>query len=394
MFKYKFKVLIFILIIFPLSIYSVEANPLTFEDEFDHYLKYGIHSQNFYSNIIEGRDEKTKKRISKLQQQEEKCLWGWTNKEEQKAAQRWLKLSEQGESDIPMHILCLSKVLQRQWNGEVAIALADKCHQLVQEQDDQNIRIKLAYRGFSTLGVKLTEPDYDLHTKLHPLPQVINLLEDLKASTASIQSTSELPLPLYDKLFHEDCIPQAEICALLTIAYGGGMLLGKDDSSAFKLNIFNNNKEAIALYENGLEGSTTPKQRQYYHSQIVNLVHGFSRAPNLLTQEENEDYLKLKKKNALQLARIYKDERKKSKDTLMRADLAFKTAFAYMNAEKKKKALKYIGIVSDIPQEQSQIGLFIERIKTLAENLRLQIENPDKVFAHQVENINIFLRQW
>lgn len=61
MFKYKFKVLIFILIIFSLSIYSVEANPLTFEDEFDHYLKYGIHSQNFYSNLIESRDEKTKK---------------------------------------------------------------------------------------------------------------------------------------------------------------------------------------------------------------------------------------------------------------------------------------------------------------------------------------------
>lgn len=394
MFKYKFKVLIFILIIFSLSIYSVEANPLTFEDEFDHYLKYGIHSQNFYSNLIESRDEKTKKRISKLQQQEENYRWGWSRKEKQKAVQSWLKLSKQSKSDTPTHILYLSKALQRQWNGEVAIALADKCHQLVQEQDDQNIRIKLAYRGFSTLGVKLTEPDYDLHTKLHALPQVINLLEDLKASTEAIQSVSTLPLPLYDKLFHEDCIPQAEICALLTVAYGGGMLLGKDDSSAFKLNFFDNNKEAIALYENGLEGSTTPKQRQYYHSQIVNLVHGFNRTPNLLTQEENKHYLKLKKKSALQLARIYKDERKKSKDTITCADLAFKTAFAYMNAEKKKKALKYIGIISDIPQEESQIGLCIENIKIRTEHLRLQIEDPNKLLAYEVQNLNIFLRQW
>lgn len=393
MLKYKFNALIFGLIALPLSIQSAGANPLTLEDEFDYYLKYGSHSQNFYSNIMEGRDEKTKKRILKLQQQEQNCHYGWNKKEKQKAVQRWAKLSEQGEGDTSTHILYLSQVLQRQWNGEVAIALADKCHQLAQEQDDKNIRIKLAYRGFSTLGVKLTEPDYDLHNKLHALPQIISLLEDLKASTEAIQSVSTLPLPLYDKLFHEDCIPRAEICALLAVAYGSGMLLGKDDSSALELNIFDNNKEAIALYQKGLEGSTTPKQRQYYHSQIVNLVHGFSRTPNLVVQEDKH-YFELKKESARQLARIYKDEHKKSKDILTRADLAFKTALAYMNAEKKEKALKYIGIVSDIPQEESQIGLCIERIKTRAEHLRLQIEDPNKLLAYEVENVNIFLKQW
>lgn len=392
MFKYKFNTLVFGLIALPLSLQSAGANPLTFEDEFDDYLKYGVHSQNFHSNLMERQDEKTKETISKLKAKEEKCfLYGWSPKRTTKIIKRWLELSEQNESDTPTRILYLSKVLERQWAGEVAIALADKCHQLVQEQDGQNIKIKLAYRGFATLDVKLKEPDYDLHKKLHALPQVIHLLEDLKASTSSIQSVSELSLPLYDKVFHEDCIPQAEICSLLTVAYASELLLDKDDRSTSELNIFNNNKEAIALYQKGLKGPTTPKQRLYYHSQIVNLVHGFSRTPNLLTSE-NEHYSKLIKKSARELARIYKDKREKSESILIRADLTLKMALAYKNSGKKDKALKYIGVISDIPQEESELGLYIGQIKTRAEHLRLQIEDPNELLAYELQNLNTFLR--
>jgi hypothetical protein len=80
-------------------------------------------------------------------------------KKNKKRRKTWRGLSEQINSDTPSSILYLSKMLKIQWDGEVAIALANKCHELAQIHNDPKVRIKLAYRGFATLGVKLTEPD-------------------------------------------------------------------------------------------------------------------------------------------------------------------------------------------------------------------------------------------
>jgi len=389
MFKYKFIVIIFCLIVSTLLLRNVQADPLTLQEEFNYFLRYGHPSSNFYSNITEDREESAKETILHLQQQEQGSSWR-SEKDKQKAAQSWRSLSEQHESDIPSRILYLRKSLEMQWDGDVAIALANWCHHLVPKQSDTKTQIRLAYRGFATLGVNLKEPTYDYHKKLRTAPQVINLLEDLKASTLSMKSVADLDLPLSDAIFHKDCIPQAEVCSLLTVAYGADILAGLPDTSEAQRNIYNNGKTAISLYQKGLQDQTTPEQREYYHKQIVNLVLGLTRTPGLLSSKDDSD-VKLMQKSSHALARIFKDAHEESENPLTRAELAFKTAVAYFHAGKKESALKYITIVSAIPQEDSQRGRYINGIKIRAENLRLQIEDPSAVLAHQVDNGDVFL---
>ena len=129
---------------------------------------------------------------------------------------------------MPFFILFLSKALAIQWDGEIAIKLADKCHDLARFDNnpyyifmlDAEYRFMLAYQGLETLRVTLTEPDYDYHKKLRAAPQVINLLEDLKIATGALANLSFYispqlfpqdwrPQELYRfrKIFPEDCIP-------------------------------------------------------------------------------------------------------------------------------------------------------------------------------------------
>ena len=369
---------------------SAQAAPSTWEDEFDYFLKYGSHSKNFYANFMENRDEETKETILNLQNQEKKnrlC----TEEEKQEAVKTWRGLSEQINSDTPFSILYLSKMLKIQWDGEVAIALANKCHELAQIYNDPKVRIKLAYRGFATLGVKLTEPDFDYHKKLRAGPSVIRLLEDLKKSTESIKSVSDLPLPLSDVIFHKDCIPQAQVCSLLTVAYGAYILEGLSDTNVARYHIYNNGKDAITLYQEGLQGLTTPDQREYYHKQIVNLVIGLTRTPELLSTDDDQ-YLKVMKKSSLALARTFKDAHKESEDLLVSTELTYKMGSAYYLAGKKESALKCIGIVRAVSPEESERGQYISSLKTRAENLRLQIEDPSKALTHQAHNWTLFER--
>ena len=57
------------------------------------------------------------------------------------------------------------------------------------------------------------------------------------------------------------------------VAYGADILKGLDPTAAHQ-NIFKNGKKSLKLYEKGLKGPTTPEQRKYYQTQIVNLVRG------------------------------------------------------------------------------------------------------------------------
>ena len=97
------------------------------------------------------------------------------------------------------------------------------------------------------------------------------------------------------------------------------------------------------------------------------------------------------KKSSLDLARTYKDAYDESPKGLQACTLAYKTALSYSYAEKNDKALKYIEIVSAVPQEETEAGIYIGKTKVLAENLRLQIQRPvEEVFQHQLQNRKIF----
>lgn len=389
MFKHKFMTMVFSLSALG-SLQNVQAmDPSNLAEEVEHYLKNGSRSQNFYPNIIKDRDDKTKETILSLQKQEEDGKYYWPEKEKQVASKEWLNLSEQNENDDLSTILYLSKALDIQWNGEVAIGLAKKCHQVAQFQQSPEDKFIVAYRGFVNLRVNLTEPDYDYHKKLRPAPQVISLLEDLKTATRSIQSLSNFSFFISPKIFPENCIPQAQVCTLLTVAYGADILLGLKDTSLAERNIFKNGKKAIKLCQKGLEGPTTLDQRKFYYTQIVNLVLGFSRTPRLVGPEV-DPYVKLAKKSSLELARMSKDAHKESQG-LQACCLAYDTALNYAYAGKRGKALKYIEIVSNVPPEEtSERGIYIKKQKILAENLRLRLEGKPEWFSHQVQNWNVF----
>ena len=68
MFKHKIIAISLGLGILGFSLQNAQAmDPSNLQDELIHYLKWGRHSKNFYSNVIEGRDEPTKETILKLQ---------------------------------------------------------------------------------------------------------------------------------------------------------------------------------------------------------------------------------------------------------------------------------------------------------------------------------------
>lgn len=392
MFKHKFLAIGFCLSVLGFSPQNAHAmDPSTLSEELTYYLKRERPSENFYSNITEGRDEKTKETILKLQEEERRSTY-WSNQEKQEASKAWFDLSEENERDEYSSMLYLSKVLEIKWNGEVAIKLADKCHQLAQFKYNPEDKFILAYRGFANLRVNLTEPDYDYHLKLRAAPQVINLLEDLKTATISIKSLKDLSFWISPKIFPEHCLPQAQVCSLLMVAYSADILLGLDNVSSAQSNIFNNGKEALELYKTGLQGQTTPDQRQYYHKQIVSLVCGINERTPDLFRNIDKPSMKLMKSSALELARTYKDAYKESQG-LEACHLAYKTALSYAYAGKNDKALKYIEIVSAFPAEESERGIYADRIKILAENQRLQIQGSvEEVFCHQLKNLELFWR--
>jgi len=391
MFK-RFK-LPFALIVLSLSIQNAQAN---FEEEFDYYLECGFHSPRFYDNILEGRDDATSVKISKLQDQEERRKY-WTREERQEFAETWYGLS-QGEGDSASSILFLGKSLNTLWQGYLAQELSEKCHKYLQDQDDSTTQTLVAYRGFKTLQVNLTEPGYDLHTKLAAVPQVLTLLEDLKVSCKSVM---DLPGHFkYEAVFPEHCIPRAQVCALLMPAYGAALQLDSSDYETARRAILENGLSAIQLYEQGLEGPTTPKQREFYHKQIINLVLGLNeRVPQLLDAQVTQRNTNLKQKSAMALARILKEGIESEKSTVDNCEnkgpyenclLTYRAALAYFHAGKTASALKYIRRVSEFPSENTQEGLFIDNVKIRAENLRLQIEEPCKVLSHQYQHSDIF----
>jgi hypothetical protein len=65
----------------------LKLTPSSWEDEFDHFLKYGSHSKNFYANFMENRDEETKETIVKLTATKKKGVACGTEEEKQEAAQ-------------------------------------------------------------------------------------------------------------------------------------------------------------------------------------------------------------------------------------------------------------------------------------------------------------------
>lgn len=395
MFKHKFMAIVFSLSVLG-SLQNVRAvDPSNLAEEVEHYLKWGLHSKNFYPNIIEGQDEETKKTKETLLELKKKEPYSYPYnynyylpEKKQRIVQAWLDLAN-NESDDPTAILYLSKSLSVEWNSTVALQVADKCHSLASsKKHNPKEMFMLAYRGFENLRVNLAEPDYDYHKKLAAAPQVIALLEDLKIATESLKSVKKLPCFVSPKLFNENCIPQAQVCTLLTVAYAADILLGLEDTNSAQLNIFENGKKALQLYQKGLEGPSTLDQRKYYYTQIVNLVLGFSRTPRLVGPEV-DPYVKLAKKSALELARISKDAHKESQG-LQACCLAYDTALNYAYAGKRGKALKYIEIVSKSPVNDS-LHEHYNDIRVHAENLRLQLEgSSSEAFWHQLQNSKVF----
>lgn len=405
MFKRSLVISLFSFMILNFLAMTAMASTDPLQEEFEYFLGCGRPSENFFVNITAHTDKTTKSTILSLQKEERELnlspsgipIHQFQVKGLKKIRSAWLDLSHQAQSTLEFSLLCLHKVLNLQWDGETAIELADKCHAFIeQEITSQTLRkSRIAYRGLVTLGVKLKEPDFDLHRKLRPLDQLIMLLEDLKDSAKDYKSGSELNMPEY---FDENCIPQAETCCLLMVAYGGYIIL---DPLKYSQNVqplqFSNGTHAISLYVQGLQGSTTPAQRQYYHTQIVNLVWNLKqRVPYLLSKEVLDYYNKLAQKNSLESARIIKDEMteiNKSEKPLQWCSLAYKAALAYFYAGKPEKALSYAQNVMNFQLDEtpSQAGIYLQRLKVRIENLVLQFQDPSKVFEHQVKNWDVFV---
>ncbi|MBA4117491.1 MAG: hypothetical protein C0514_01150 [Candidatus Puniceispirillum sp.] len=360
------------------------------DDELRHYTVHGFASGHFFDRLQEGKDEVTKATLMELAQLKARApQWG---KEKEKLRTTYLGLAAQEDSDLSSRILYLCEALKIVWTCNEALRLADLCHKHVQELQDPREKVSVAHYGLFRLNVELSEPGYDLHQKLVAVPHLISLLEDLKEATKSMQSSCDMALPPFGNFFHEDCIPQAQVCALLAVAYGGKILAGEDAEGSVSHSIYNNRLEAIDLYKQGLEGTTTPAQRKYYHAQIVNLVQGLGRMPALFAADRDE-YRALQQKNALALARIYKDEGNKAQADVLRAYLAYKAALAYTYAEKKEQALKFVESVLATPRVASENGLFVDGLKVRAEHLKLELTAPEKILAFECDHLNVFWKE-
>lgn len=357
------------------------------DDELRYYTAYGFASEHFFDRLQEGKDEATKATLMELAQQKARApQWG---KEKAKLRTTYLGLAAQEDSDLSSRILYLCEALKTVWTCNEALALADLCHKRTQQVQDPREKVSVAHYGLFRLNVELSEPGYDLHQKLVAVPHLISLLEDLKEATKSMKSTSDMALPPFGTFFHEDCIPQAQVCAQLAVAYGGKILAGEDAEGSVSHSIYNNRLEAIDLYKQGLDGTTTPAQRKYYHAQIVNLVQGLERMPALFAADRDE-YHALQKENALALARIYKVEGNKAQGDVLRAYLAYKAALAYTYAGNDAQALKYAASVLATPRVASENGLFVDRLKVRAQEIKVLVSAPEKLFAFQCDHLSVF----
>ncbi|MBA3813557.1 MAG: hypothetical protein H0X26_03565 [Alphaproteobacteria bacterium] len=354
------------------------------DEEFDHFVRYGSPSSNFFSNITEEQDEETKQTLLNLQRQEKES-GDWDEEGKEKLWKTWRSLAHKENIDQRLSLLYSNKLLDLEWHGETAIELAKKCHHYIQQNDNLNagFATQLAYRGFSALQIHFAEPDYDHHKKLRAAPQAIALLEDLKSSTAKAGTVSELSIidsPI--RYFHEHDIPQARVCTLLTVAYGSYALEGLDTLHASR-NICINGSKALDLYINGLKGSTTPQQRKHSHKQICNLGNDLPvrLMYSPLKSQFLADYGNAVKKSTHELARIYKDELEEiNRDEKPAAwcSLANTLAHAYNAAGKNDKALKYFNDVVNLTLDEkwnnTELFTFVAKKQKEATNFILSIQ--------------------
>ncbi|OJX12899.1 MAG: hypothetical protein BGO77_08250 [Caedibacter sp. 37-49] len=385
----------FFLITFILNsgVQSAQATGLS-SDEFQEFLRSGKAPENFIARISENMDKETKAFISGLEEKEK--IHSFSYFEVQKGltdelAQGWIKLGNETKTKPRAHLVCLHKLLTLQWDEKTAIEFAERCHHMVDQEDRLETKMQLSYRGLEMLRVRLNEPNYDLHKRLASVSQVIALLEDLKSLTLSYKTVSELPFIPSQDLFHADSLPQAEIHALLVIAYGG-VVIGEigDREEAFR-SILINGDEAISLYSKGLSGSTTPSQRVYFNRQIVNIA---STLPGRVMGRLNgarHDYDKVCKKSALRLARIHEEEKEELEQAYHLhkwCTLTYDIGLSYYYAGKKEEVLKCVKEIEDF-SSASIDQVFLSRLKIKAKGLQLRVNEPNNVLEYQLNNLSI-----
>jgi hypothetical protein len=271
--------------------FSSATNP--FDQEFDHFLKTGIPSGQFISNMSSISDAKVTAKLEDLEKEDRilpRASGLSTNNKTIVLCQEWVTLAQLNDSHPFWALLCLNKCLSIHWIESVALEIADRCHQLLSTSHlNQVSKMQTAHRGLEALRVELKEQDFNLHRRLASASQVVILLEDLLRLTAGTKTPDELPFPLSHSTFlNENCIPSAAISQLLVVAYGGRIIANEGTLEENQAAQCRYGRKCIFEYMSGLDDEPSPAAEFYYVSQIcITALDLFSRVPKLMKKEKS-----------------------------------------------------------------------------------------------------------
>lgn len=166
--------------------------------------------------------------------------------------------------------ICQAAVnLNQRWTLPNAVSFANLC--LVYMRDNATSpkeKACLSYRGISALKVNFSDDEIDLEKRSRAGKNLADLLEILKTSLQNCPTKEELPFfdtPI--SYFHEEDIPQARVCALLSMVYGqpNAVVFEQENDKHH----CNNLSSGLYTYSEALRGATTPCQRIHYHEMIL-----------------------------------------------------------------------------------------------------------------------------
>lgn len=372
-----FKRWFFFFTLLVLSFQNVKAmDPISLDNELGYYLKHGHTSPAFFDNVG----------ATQIKQQADSDI----EKNKQAAATHLRQLSRQNEwSDTSL--LLRAKALELSWSSIDSATFGDMCHRLRHLKSDKKTRALLAYRGFESLRVFLREPKFNYHISHGLAPEVIFLLEDLRESVTGFRRVSDFLASPSRDILSPHCLPEAEVCFLLMIAHSAPILAGEEIPTNLDETRARYGHRALTLYQEGLQGSTTPEERDYFHTQILNLVSYFKRTLPIYAEQDSVQHASLARKSGAALARIYKDKLETVNSVGAKAFYAYKIACAYYLGGHTKKALKFIQYVlnSEYFKRDEQMVL-LDSLKIKAGHLETRIKNPGNVLEYEMQFFDNF----
>jgi hypothetical protein len=263
--------------------------------EFDHYLATGMQSTDFIKNMSHAASPVDSQSLENLDTLElklprsAKCVAVISlHPELKKVLTGWSELAVSEGQDLRWQVLCLNKCLSLYWTERIAIQVANLCHQMTKAEDaSPEFKMRVAYRGFDSLRIRLKEPGFNLHARPVSVQPTIQLLEVLKPLTAQMQTPEELPFFWrYGPIFSEYCIPSAALARLLVVAHGGRFLVSERNAADIHSTQFAYAKECVAGYMSGLETTPSQSHRRFYLIQICRTISDlYVRVPKLVLKE-------------------------------------------------------------------------------------------------------------